>query len=405
MESSSDDEIVETRDVSTTSLTPPSTPSDSSEHSTALTFFQLYLLNMEHEEADESGYHTPDQIEPLYKRRRMNSRQFQRQHITTSSNFLQLSSGQVLRFYEDDGLYLLLPYWFESNTLIRKIVARAVEKGIRRRICYLSKIMTEEEGYDDNGQMTYYHLRDQVCESYMVEMRLRNAMRKVLMRWRNYKMDKRSVDIIDPITLLPPIKQVTIYDWSAKKKFVFEAKSIANIIESNLLYHESGFPCPQHPRNPWTNLDFTYRQLISIYLQLKEYGELRWGLTTLREHNFNKTEWNRYHHSAIISKAIRSSIIRMDTISSRELLEDFIIEKITQFRVANEYMIQGYRAAIIHFPNHWYIESWKALAIQQYEAQHFGLNQSEQINRTCLKLLKKQPIMFKELIRKNLIRH
>ena len=405
MESSSDDDIVETHDVSTTSLTPPSTPSDSSEHSTALTFFQLHILDMEHEEADESGYHTPDQIEPMYKRRRTNSGRFQCEIITPSFDLLLLSTGRVMRFHEEDGLYLLLPYWFESNIFVRKIVARAVEKGIKHRLCYLSKIMKEEEGYDEYGEMTHYHLRDQVCESYMVEMRLRNAMRKVLMRWRNYKMDKRSVDIIDPITLLPPIKQVTIYDWSAKKKFVFEAKSIATIVESNLLYHEGGFPCPQHPRNPWTNLDFTYRQLVSIYLQLKEHGELRWGLTTLREHNFNKTEWNRYHHSAITIKAIVSSIIRMDTIYSRELLEDFIIEKINQFRVANEYMIQGYRAAIIHFPNHWYIESWKALAIQQYEAQHFGLNQLEQINRACLKLLKQQPIMFKELISKNIIRH
>jgi hypothetical protein len=359
---------------------------------------------MEPEETDESGYHTPNQVEPMYKRRRTNSGRFQHHVIAPSADFLQLMSGQIMRFHEEDGLYLLLPYWFESNTFVRKIVSRVVEKGIKRRLCYLSKIMKEEEGYDEHGEMTYYHLRDQVCESYMVEMRLRNAMRQVLMRWRNYKMDKRTTDIIDPITLLPPIKQVTIYDWSVKKKFVFEAKSIATIVESNLLYHEGGFPCPQHPRNPWTNLDFTYRQLISIYLQLKEHGELRWGLTTLREHNFNKTEWNRYHHSAITIKAIRSSIIRLDTIYSRELLEDFIIEKINQFRAANEYMIQGYRVAIIHFPNHWYIESWKALAIQHYEAQHFGLNQEDHINSSCLKLLKQHSIMFKQLISRNLIR-
>ena len=407
MESSSDDEalVFPTCDISTTSLTPPSTPSDSSEHSSSLTFFQLHLLNMEPEETDESGYHTPNQVEPMYKRRRTNSGRFQHHVIAPSADFLQLMSGQIMRFHEEDGLYFLLPYWFESNTFVRKIVSRVVEKGIKRRLCYLSKIMKEEEGYDERGEMTYYHLRDQVCESYMVEMRLRNAMRQVLMRWRNYKMDKRTTDVIDPITLLPPIKQVTIYDWSVKKKFVFEAKSIATIVESNLLYHEGGFPCPQNPRNPWTNLDFTYRQLISIYLQLKEHGELRWGLTTLREHNFNKTEWNRYHHSAITIKAIRSSIIRLDTIYSRELLEDFIIEKINKFRAANEYMIQGYRVAIIHFPNHWYIESWKALAIQHYEAQHFGLNQEEHINSSCLKLLKQHSIMFKQLISRNLIRH
>jgi len=405
MESSTDEENSRPNsEISTTILTPPSTPSDSSEPSTALTFFQLHILEMEPEETDESGYHIPNQIEPMYKRRRTNSGRFQRQNTDISCDLLKLTSGHVMRFHEEDGLYLLLPYWFESNSYVRKIVSRAVEKGIRRRLCYLSKIMKEEEGYDEHGEMTYYHLRDQVCESYMVEMRLRNAMRKVLMRWRNYTMDKRSTDIIDPITLLPPIKQVTIYDWSVKKKFVFEAKSIATIVESNLLYHEGGFPCPQHPRNPWTNLDFTYRQLLSIYLQLKEHGELRWGLTTLREHDFNKIEWMQYHHSAITTKAIRSSIIRMDTIYARELLEDFIIEKINHFRVANDYMIQAYRAAIIHFPNHWYIEGWKALAIQHYEAQHFGSHHAAHINNLCLKLLKKQPLMMKELIKKNLIR-
>jgi len=251
--------------------------------------------------------------------------------------------------------------------------------------------------------MTYYDLKEQVMESYIVETRLRNAMRNVLTRWRNHQMDKRHQDIVDPITLSEPEKRIVLYDWSMKKKFVFDAKSLSIHIETALLYHEEGFAVPSYPRNPWTNLDFTYRQLVSIYEQLKIHGELRWGFMTLRKHNFNKSIWHKYHHTSITLKAVQNSLVQLDSVNARDLLEDFIIMKINEVEDATPFLVNLYRTAIARVPCHWIIEQWKKAAFLHYESQHFGLNRTEIINRIRYVLLKKQSRLIYDLTEEGLI--
>jgi hypothetical protein len=315
---------------------------------------------------------------------------------------LQLSSGYVLKFQKKDGRNLLLPHWFESNEFVRKIVSRGL-RSVATRLHYLSHIINEEEGYDEDGNMTYYDLKEQVMESFIVEKRLRNAMRNVLMRWRNYQIDKRHQDIVDPITLSQPDKQVVLYDWSMKRKFIFDAKSLAIHIETALLYHEEGFAVPCYPRNPWTNLDFTYRQLVSIYEQLKIHGELRWGFLTLRQHNFNKYIWHKYHHTSITLKAVQTSLVQLDSASARDLLEDFIIMKINEVEEVTPFLVNVYRTAITHLPRHWIIEQWKKATFLHYESQHFGWNRTAVINEIRYGLLRKQTQLIHELKEKELI--
>jgi len=376
------------------------------------TFFQIYQQRILDSDAleeipiENTTYHGYDDSymieERSPKRQRTTKGYVPIVNVTDQYNKLLLNSGMMLYFNEDDGLYLLIPYWFESNMFVRKIVSRAL-RSVRHGLKYLNKVMKEEEGYDNNGEMIYYHLRDQVFESYLAERRLRNAMRKVLMRWRIYKMDQRHEEEIDPITQFAPEKRVVLYDWSMKKKCIFDAKSLATHVETALLYHESGFALPKYPRNPWTNIDFTYRQLFSIYLQLKEHGELRWGLATLRDHNFELDTWRRYYHSAITMKAIQNSLIHLDCTSARELLEDFIIMKLEELSPVNDFIRQCYRKAILHIPHHWYLQRWTNIAFQHFEAQHFGINQNPLINEQREYLIRQQHIFFKELEQKGLL--
>jgi hypothetical protein len=212
------------------------------------------------------------------------------------------------------------------------------------------------------------------------------------------------VEEVDPITLCAPEKPVTLYDWSAKKKFVFDAKSLATYIESKLLYNEGGFALPIYPSNPWTNVEFTTTQLISLYYQLAAQGELRWGLVTLHKYNFNKALWHRYHHSALTMSAIKNSLIRLDSFDARELLLDFILSKVDelQFRSSNR-LDQVYRTAIQKAPTHWYVEECKAIALIHYEAEHFGYNRVHTINQRCLKLFKKQKEFVKDMTDRGLL--
>lgn len=364
------------------------------------TFFQLYDDGGV-DDYDINTYRTHDD-HSFEKRRKTNTGYLKIIPKKPYHCILQLSTGYVLRFKKQDGQNLLLPQWFESNIFVRKIVSRSL-RSVAARLRYLSHIMEEEEGYDDDGNMTYYDLKEQVMESFIVEKRLRNAMQNVLMRWRNHQMDKRHQDIVDPITLSEPEKRVVLYDWSMKRKFIFDAKSLSIHIETALLYHEEGFAAPCYPRNPWTNLDFTYRQLVSIYEQLKIHGELRWGFMTLRKHNFNKIMWHKYHHTSITLKAVQTSLVQLDSANARDLLEDFIIMKINEVEDTTPFLVNLYRTAITHVPRHWIIEQWKKATFLHYESHHFGLNRIVMINRMRDTLLKKQPQLIHDLTEEGLI--
>ena len=371
------------------------------ENEEASTFFQLYDDDGGVDDSDINTYQTHDN-HSFEKRRKTMTGYFRIVPKKPYSCVLQLSTGYVLRFKKKDGHDLLLPRWFESNEMVRKIVSRSL-RSVAARLHYLSHIMEEEEGYDDDGNMTYYDLKEQVMESYIVETRLRKAMRNVLTRWRNHQIDKRHQDIVDPITLSEPEKQIVLYDWSMKRKFIFDAKSLSIHIETALLYHEEGFAVPCYPRNPWTNLDFTYRQLVSIYEQLKIHGELRWGFMTLRQHNFNKSMWHKYHHTSITLKAVQTSLVQLDSANARDVLEDFIIMKINEVEDVTPFLVSLYRTAITHVPRHWIIEQWKKAAFLHYESQHFGLNRIVIINRLRDTLLKKQSQLIRELTEEGFI--
>ena len=235
-------------------------------------------------------------------------------------------------------------------------------------------------------------------------MKLRTIFRGVLARWRIYHLNKKENDENDPITLSPPIKTVQLYDWKYKKKYIFDANSLATLIESKLLYHEYGFAMPLYPRNPWTNLEFTYYEMISIYYQLQSHGELRWGLITLKQHDFNIKQWQLYHKSALTMKAIRNNINVLDNRDAQDMLEDFIFSKMDEIRMTvTPYIISAYRIAMRQCPYHWYLELWKSLTFQQLEAEHFGQNKYVAIQAASKALLKKQELFLKELIQKGLI--
>ena len=207
------------------------------------------------------------------------------------------------------------------------------------------------------------------------------------------------------LTLSEPEKEVYVYDWVNKKRFVFDAKSMATMIETKLMYNEYGFPVPMYPRNPKNNVEFTYSQMISIYYQLKIHGELRWGFTTLREYNFNKNRWYMYHKSALTINSIKASISQLDTSEGRELLSDFIFAKMEEVGFRYTQVVYNiYQKAMIRVPTHWYLEKLKSLAISHYEAEHFGYNRSMMINSVCIKLFRKHRMFMEDLKNKNVIR-
>jgi hypothetical protein len=314
------------------------------------------------------------------------------------NRYVKLASGEEMFFTEEDGKKLLLNSFSEPDELVRNIISNA-PPNIIDRLEYLAKFQQPPEAPANQED-----LKDKVCAAYIKEWRLRFLFRKLLIRWRVTKMNKSAEKDVDPITLVEPEKEVHVYDWSNKRKFIFDARSLATLIETKLLYQEYGFPIPQAPKNPKNNVEFTYGQLISIYNQCQEQGELRWGLTTLRQYNFNKSRWHLYHKSALTMNSIKTSISTLDTFEARELFSDFIFAKMDElgYKYSN-YVFNAYQVAMTIVPKHWYLEKLKSWACLHYEAEHFGHNKTRTINAACLRIFKKHPQFMADLKAKNVI--
>lgn len=327
--------------------------------------------------------------------------------------FFRLSSGEEFYYTEEDVKPTLINEDIEPNPIVRIIIGN-MPTGVKDRIHYLAKFRfdeveeTETDGEEDeHGNLPvkprqFDNVCIQVFSAYMREMKLRAAFRRVWALWKVYRLNKVSNFDMDPITLAAPVNKVILYE--PNKKYVFDATSLATWIESKLHYQEYGFAIPKYPCNPWTNVEFTYNQMVSIYYQLKSYGELRWGLTTLRQHDFNKRLWHLYHRSALTMKAIKTNLWALDNNDAREMLEDFIFAMLDELRVHTPArLINGYRNAMRRDPQHWYLQKWKALAFEHLEGEHFGQSRRMSILRAVVSLLKKQELFFKELIQAGIV--
>ncbi len=368
-------------------------------------------------------------------------------------NYLKLKSGREFFFKSSDGEKLLTRS-IELNPYVRKLLT-TMPVRVSERLLFFADFLKEETGPEDIddssseenqeqddskeadseddtedrlGEIPEYdidltsvssfeisrpkwpthpdrlNLRDKLYAAYIRESRLKSAFRKLLILWRARRLNARYTKDVDPITLSEPEKEIVLYNWPLRKKFVFDARSLSNLIESKLAYQEYGFPVPQYPVNPSTNIPFAYNELIEIYTQLKAHGELQWGFATLRKYNFNKQRWHLYHKSALTVNAIRTAMLALDTHDGRELLSDFIFAKMDELKIfAPNTTRNAYLRAIARWPTHWYLDEFKAVAMQHYEAEHFGYNKTLSINNKCLKIFRKQTQFIKELRDKHII--
>jgi hypothetical protein len=103
-------------------------------------------------------------------------------------------------------------------------------------------------------------------------------------------------------------------------------------------------------------------------------------------------------------QAIRRSLQNLDSVDAREMFEDFIFAKMDDLDIpCTQLITAAYRQAILRARDHWYLESFKRLAFQHYEAQHFRKNRDTQINQRCITLFKKQHLFLQDMVRRRIV--
>jgi hypothetical protein len=168
----------------------------------------------------------------------------------------------------------------------------------------------------------------------------------------------------DPVTMEVPKQCVTLYDWDARKKYIFEAATIYRDILEKLFYCSGLFPSSMHPRNPYTNENMTIGQDIHCVQQLHAFGFRSWAIEAYRAAQFNLDSFMAMHARAIKGEALYRAF-KHKTTEYEELLFDFIEDEYERHSVD----IPVYKElswAICEAPNLRILQQWSELCYTYY---------------------------------------
>jgi len=106
-------------------------------------------------------------------------------------------------------------------------------------------------------------------EIYDTNQRLRWNFKRLLNRWLIKRSNKRTVDS-DLITMepVPEDDQIRIYCIKSRSLYVFNGNSLLKMVKSALESQQGSICNPKQPKNPFTNVPFTYAQMIKVSKEL-----------------------------------------------------------------------------------------------------------------------------------------
>jgi hypothetical protein len=205
-------------------------------------------------------------------------------------------------------------------------------------------------------------IRHEDISKVLVLIRLRLAFKKLLAAIIRRRCDKIPFQECDPITLSAFEKPIILYDIKNRCRHKFEAKPLMVHIHRQLLHANMGFAEPMQPRNPLTNIELTYGQLVSCYMQLRAAGQSIWTLASFYAQNFNLTKFSSINERGLRQIAIRALV--------SEEMNEFSADQFVRFIQAyashcnlpiappNIYIL---RYAALMRPNDYYMICWKRL--------------------------------------------
>lgn len=277
----------------------------------------------------------------------------------------------------------IYPLLFTCNSNYANIF---LEKSITKRLQKLFDEYNEINDFLSSEQISRKKRRNIVAETiekkyiniyeaYIVEMRVRWQLKRLVVLWRKYIINKKTEPVIDLVTLQEVEKPVYIYDKG--RRYAFEAKTLSQTISSSLLHQSSSFAQPLDPKNIYTNKHFSYIQLVSIYYQLQSYGYMSWSLCLFKEADFRITRFLHLNYRLLTLKAIKYQLDKTDTEDSIEMIINFV-ETVADSTGLNltDRKRNVLTAALEVLPNHPVTASLRSLTYADLEADIMGNSSS-----------------------------
>lgn len=234
-------------------------------------------------------------------------------------------------------------------------------------------------------------------------IRMRTAFKRLLSAWIRRRCMRVSLATTDPITLSDFEQPITIYDMTGRSRYRFEANALMVHIKNQLHATNFGFPQPQMPRNPLTNLEFSVGQLTSIHEQLSAKGQNYWAFGALRDCEFHMSRFIQLHETALRHAAVqRHAFSEMNAYSAEEF-HDFIATYCAFHGVgmtATDHIVIQF--SIQYRLDNPYLDCWKRLYVLALMHNIVSMPQPTLSDTTTITIYKKAVSLMARILGQNL---
>lgn len=160
-------------------------------------------------------------------------------------------------------------------------------------------------------------------DAFYENLNARWAFRRL---WVLYLLKKtKSVsEGVDPITLEPIEKRVSIHSLKSRAIYNFEAKSISKTWTTNLLHNDGLFHEPRYPTNPFTNLPITLLQVHNGIKAIRAANQSNWVLESFLDCHCDLDQWKKKFSAPLRAECLKHVFNDEDNYERNETLLDFI---------------------------------------------------------------------------------
>jgi hypothetical protein len=175
---------------------------------------------------------------------------------------------------------------------------------------------------------------------------------------------RRPLATTDPITLEPIRNPVIVYDMATRWRYAYDPTSLIAYIRTQLTASMYGYPEPQVPRNPITNMNFTLPQLYSINQQLAMRGKQCWQLGAYLSTGAHMSTYLRQHIVSLYRDDCIREVLEHSNPSGQASLVEFILTALTNIPETNRVQLQLVIEHALELPStrdHPYLGAWRKL--------------------------------------------
>ena len=280
----------------------------------------------------------------------------------------QLRRSQPRPHFIPNPLWRILPCEFQiafmidtlrGNTYFEKLESLEEYGSILLKKSSLLPDFKVNSDFTDKIQTLKMEAKAKMAENQT----FRWKFKRFLSRWRISRF--KQINENDYITMAPIEKQIVLYDFSTRSKYLFESTSILQDIHKKLLHHYGPIPTPLFPRNPYTNEHFTMAQLLSIQQQCKRVGNASWILEAFCKSKLSIPCFLQVQRKSLRLHAMKSILYDYTDYEGNALFINFIESQHEEHNA--QFNKALYRWCLLKIPEDPKIQKWRSFCKEYYE--------------------------------------